>query len=312
MHSRRSSPPNNNPNMSSGYTPPDEPNSSEEHQNPISSIPNTGPPVVPRPTALSNEGQSPFVSATSRVQLEGSSERILSTRTPPGGSNHGEVSPSPHREGRPLILSDPPSRNVSRAEGTTTNVGPAQGSSVARGGAREGNPPSVSTESSVTPTIRLAALDELLSPEQSAGIRSLISHHALQRQKLASAGSYLTRLHSEATDLRTSVESLTGRLNRVASDTVQLLLEGDNILAAISKAFEGPSSQGGPSLVELPVSGRLPYGQSYEDIYHIEEPTGNPQTLTNIIGEDSTGSRHSGNHEVEVLQEALPSGEGNC
>jgi hypothetical protein len=142
-----------------------------------------------------------------------------------------------------------------RAEGMTTNVGPVQGSSVARGGAREGNPPSVSTESSVTPMIRLAALDELLSPEQSAGIQSLISHHTLQRQKLASAGSYLTRLHSEATDLRTSVESLTGWLNRVASDTVQLLLEGDNILAAISKAFEGPSSQGGLSLVELPVSG---------------------------------------------------------
>jgi hypothetical protein len=212
MHSRRSSPPNNNPNMSSGYTPPDEPNSSEDHQNPISSIPNTGPPVAPRPTALSNEGQSPFVSATSRVQLEGSSERILSMRTPPGGSNHGEVSPSPHREGRPLILSDPPSRNASRAEGTTTNIGPAQGSSVARGGAREGNPPSVSTKSSVTPTIQLAALDELLSPEQSAGIQSLISHHALQRQKLASAGSYLTRLHSKVTDLRMSVESLTGRL----------------------------------------------------------------------------------------------------
>ena len=152
MHSRRSSPPNNNP-MSSGYTPPDEPNSSEDPQNPISGIPSTGPPMAPRPTALSNEGQSPFVSATSRVQLEGSSERILSTRNPPGGSNHGEVSPSPHREGQPLILSDPPSRNASRAEGTTTNVGPAQGSSVARGGAREGNPPSVSTESSVTPTI---------------------------------------------------------------------------------------------------------------------------------------------------------------
>jgi hypothetical protein len=144
--------------------------------------------VAPRPTALSNEGQSPFVSATSRVQLEGSSERILSTRTPPGGSNHGEVSPSPHREGRPLILSDPPSRNASRAEGTTTNVGPAQGSSVARGGAREGNPPSVSTESSVTPTIRLAALDELLSPEQSAGIQSLISHHAYRGKNLPLPG----------------------------------------------------------------------------------------------------------------------------
>jgi hypothetical protein len=78
-----------------------------------------------------------------------------------------------------------------------------------------------------------------------------------------------------------------------------------------SEVADTEGSTATPSLVELPVSGRLPYGQSYEDIYHIEEPTGNPQTLTNIIGEDSTGSRHSGNHKVEVLQEALPSGEGS-
>ena len=97
------------------------------------------------------------------------------------------------------------------------------------------------------PTIRLAVLDELLSPEESAGIRSLISHHALQKQKLASAGSYLTRLHSEVTDLCMSIESLTGHLNRIASDTVKLLLEGDNVLAALSKAFKGPSTQGGPT-----------------------------------------------------------------
>ena len=129
------------------------------------------------------------------------------------------------------------------AEGTTTNIGPTQGSIIARG-VSGGNPPSISTESSVTPMIQLATLDGLLSPEQSASIRSLISHHALQRHKLASAGSYLTRLHCEATDLRTNVESLTKQLNQIVSDTVQLLLKGDNILAAISKAFEGPFTQG--------------------------------------------------------------------
>jgi hypothetical protein len=46
-----------------------------------------------------------------------------------------------------------------------------------------------------------------------------------------------------------SVESLTRWLNRVALGTVQLLLEGDNILAALSKAFKGPSTQGGPHLL---------------------------------------------------------------
>ena len=88
---------------------------------------------------------------------------------------------------------------------------------------------------------------------------------------MASAGSYLTQLHSEATKLRSNTESLTGRLNRVVVDTVQLLLEGDNILAAISKAFERPPAHGGPSLIGLPVEGRLPYGQSYED-KHVNGP----------------------------------------
>ncbi|KIM85719.1 hypothetical protein PILCRDRAFT_5375 [Piloderma croceum F 1598] len=218
--------------MSSGYTPPDDQTSSREQQNPISSIPRMDSPVAPRPSAISHEGQLPFISATSRIPLEGPIERAFRTRTPPEGPYHEEVSPSPHREGQPLMLSNPPSRNVSRVEGATINI-----------------------ESSITPTIRLAALDGLLTPEQSAGIKNLISHHALQRQKLASAGSYLTQLHSEATELRSNAESLTGRLNRVAVDTVQLLLEGDNILAAISKAFERPPAHGGPLLVGLPVEG---------------------------------------------------------
>jgi hypothetical protein len=63
---------------------------------------------------LFNEGNSPFKSAASRVPQEGSSERVLSMRTPPGGSKRDEISPSPHREGQPLIASNPPSRAVSR------------------------------------------------------------------------------------------------------------------------------------------------------------------------------------------------------
>ncbi|KIM74144.1 hypothetical protein PILCRDRAFT_14694 [Piloderma croceum F 1598] len=261
--------------MSSGYTPPDDQTSLREQQNPISSIPRTDSPVAPRPSAISHKGQSPFVNATSRIPLEGPIERALRTRT--------------HREGQPLMLSNPPSRNVSRTEGVTINIGPPPSSVIPRGSGSGGNPASVSTELSITPTIQLAALDGLLTPEQSTGIKNLISHHALQRQKLAS----------------------TGRLNRVAADTVQLLLEGDNILAVISKAFERPPAHGGPSLVGLPVEGRLPYGQSYEDNYPPEESTGNPPIPTNIVGEDSTESHQSGHINNEILQDALPSSEGN-
>ncbi|KIM72762.1 hypothetical protein PILCRDRAFT_15823 [Piloderma croceum F 1598] len=288
MYSRRSSPNSNNPNMSSGYTPPDDQTSMRDQQNPISSIPCTDSPVAPRPLAISHEGPSPFVSATSHIPLEGPIERTLRARTPPEGSDHKEVSPSPHREGQPLMLSNPPSQNVSHAEGATINIGPPPSSDIPRGSGFGGNPASVSTESSITPMIQLAALDGLLTPEQSSGIKNLISHHALQRQKLASAG-----------------------LNQVVADTVQLLLKGENILAAISKAFERPPSHGGPSLVGLPVEGRLPYGQSYEDNYPPEESMGNPPIPTNIVGEDSTGSCRSDHNGNEVLQDTIPSSEGN-
>ncbi|KIM74603.1 hypothetical protein PILCRDRAFT_14268 [Piloderma croceum F 1598] len=179
--------------MSSGYTPLDDQTSTREQQNPISSIPRTDSPMAPRPSAISHKGPSPFVSATSHIPLEGPIKRALRTRTPPEGSDHEEVSPSPHRE----------------------------------------------------------------------------------------------------------------------ADPVQLLLKGDNILVAISKAFERPPAHGGPSLVGLPVEGQLPYGQSYEDNYPPEESTGNPSIPTNVVGEDSTGSRQSGHNNNEILQDTLPSSEGN-
>jgi len=73
----------------------------------------------------------------------------------------------------------------------------------------------------------------------------------------------MNALRNEAVELRSTAESLTGRLDRVAADTVQLILEGDNIIAAIGRAFDGPSTQGGPTISDLPIEGQLPYGQSY-------------------------------------------------
>jgi len=64
-----------------------------------------------------------------------------------------------------------------------------------------------------------------------------------------------------------TTKSLTRRLDHISADTVQLLLEGDNIIAAIGRAFDGPSNQEGLSISSLPVEGQFPYGQLYEDIF---------------------------------------------
>jgi hypothetical protein len=295
MYSRRSSPIDQNPNVNSGNTPSAGQNPTGEQTNPQSSIPYAGPPVAPRPTAISHEGSSPFASAASRVPQGGSSERVLSRRTPTGGSDREEISPSPRREGQPLIASNPPSRAVSRTGEPMRNIDYPQGSTRVRRGLPEENPKSESTESSITPTIRFSALDGIISAEQSTELRRLVAHHALQRQKLVAASSYLSSFHTETVERSSTAESLTRRMDRVTADTIQLLLEGDNIITAINRVFDGPTTQGGPTISNLPVEGRLPYGQSYNEMYPPEQQMGDHSNPTNRVGNGSTGSHQSGN-----------------
>ena len=73
-------------------------------------------------------------------------------------------------------------------------------------------------------------------------LRNLYSNHSLQRRKLVSAGSYLKTLREETQVMRTHAKSLTGRVDRVLSNTVQTILDGDNFLSAFGRAFGNPSS----------------------------------------------------------------------
>ena len=72
-------------------------------------------------------------------------------------------------------------------------------------------------------------------------LRNLYSNHSLQCRKLVSAGSYLTTLREETQVMCTHAESLTGRVDRVLSNTVQTILDGDNFLSAFGHAFGNPS-----------------------------------------------------------------------
>ena len=270
---------------------------------PIEQNPNT---VAPRPTDIRHEGQTPFVSATTHVQLEEETARDIAARISPGIPDRNETSPSPHRVGQQLVLSDPPSRTVSQT-GETMRINSPLDSHGDNRAANRGNPTSISTESSITPTIRFSALDGIISTEQSIGLRRLIAHHALQRQKLTSAGSYMSSLRNEAVELRSTAESLTRRLDRISADTVQLLLEGDNIIAAIGKAFDGPSNQEGPSISSLPVEGRLPYGQSYDDIFPVEQQM---EHQSNHQKEDSGSTGRQPNDHNNIVRGSSSPSEG--
>src|ERR1700677_3864588 len=174
------------------------------------------------------------------------------------------MSPSPRQDGRPLIPSNPPSRSASRTGGLDsqldptlrspmveyshypilrsdqnhddpTRLGPSQTSRV--------TPPSVSTESSVTPSIKFDRLTGIIPEEHILTLRWVVSHHSLQRQKLATAGSHINNLREDTQALRMRPESLTRRINHVLSDTVQVILEGDDIISSFSKAFDKPLEQ---------------------------------------------------------------------
>jgi hypothetical protein len=158
---------------------------------------------------------------------------IISGTTPYSGS--GYVSPSPHRDGRPLIPSNPPSRPGSAKGGSHRQHDPPRTQLT--------TPPSLTSESSVTPNIRFDRLEGVLPTEQLSELRRLISHHGLQRRQLVSAGSALNELRAEAHNVRTSAESLTGRVDRVLSDTIQVVQDGDVVISSIGRAFDDAPEQ---------------------------------------------------------------------
>src|ERR1700735_940642 len=89
----------------------------------------------------------------------------------------------------------------------------------------------------------------------------MVSNHSLQRQKLATAGSALSNFRNETQSLRASAESLTGRVDHVLSDTIQIIFEGDNIMSSLSKAFDKPLEQAGIPTANLSRTDPLHKGQ---------------------------------------------------
>ena len=172
------------------------------------------------------------------------------------------ISPSPHRDGQQLVLSDPPSRPLSHAEGSTQFVDPDNRRSDNNNGRPGLTPPSQPSELSAMPTVRFDALEGLIPDSQIMNLRLLVSHHELQRQKVMGSASYLNILRDETFDLREAMTSHLGRVDRGISDTVQHLNDGDNLIRALSNAFDRPIGVEGPTASAATAPERLPYRQS--------------------------------------------------
>ena len=68
------------------------------------------------------------------------------------------------------------------------------------------------------------------------------------------------------------MESLTGQVDRVLSDMLQVIVEGDNIMSSLSKAFDKLLEQAGIPTMGLSRTDPLHKGQSIDP--HSVDPVG--------------------------------------
>src|ERR1700736_3333259 len=81
------------------------------------------------------------------------------------------ATPTPHRAGQPLFLSNPPSRTISHAEGSIQFIDPENRQGNISSGRPGLTPPSLSSESSVAQMIRFDRLGGLIPEEQIVRLR---------------------------------------------------------------------------------------------------------------------------------------------
>lgn len=90
------------------------------------------------------------------------------------------------------------------------------------------------------PTVRFDELDGVISDDRLLGLRQLVSQHSFQRRELSTAASYLRQMTGDTQSLQAQVGELSGRVNRVMSDTVRFIEDGDAIVSNLRNMFDFP------------------------------------------------------------------------
>src|ERR1700730_7443212 len=160
-----------------------------------------------------SEAQSSTLSFRSESTQRDLAEDSLEQSIPRTSTEIKMASPTPHRTGQPLFLSNPPLRTISCAKGSIQFIDPENRRGNISSGRLGLTPPSLSSKLSVAQTIRFDRLGGLIPEEQIVELHRLVSFHGLQKQKLATVGSYLTTLCDETFSLRELAASLTGRVD---------------------------------------------------------------------------------------------------
>src|ERR1700676_5518140 len=237
-----------------------------------------------RTSLPSHMGWSPF-SLISSMSLD------TSSLIAPAFGNFNSASTSDYGDQSPSHRSLPPQRGRSVSGGSTVMVNPRISQSLPREGgshpqplgstvqiAQTGSNPTGTDESSVEPTIRFDRLVGVIPDNVITEIRNLVSHQGLQRRKLATAASNPNTLRSQPHNLRRNAESLTRRIDRVLTNTVNIISEGDEIISSMSRTLDPPitrihSSMDGPAPTQPEVRPSSPIIDDHRISMPIDRPS---------------------------------------
>jgi hypothetical protein len=218
---------------------------------------NSGRTITPRASSFFPEGRS-SQQFTSDVIHGGSNTGVPDNEDTIVRSNTVLESPRTRGWGDALILV-PPSRPTSRSGSArverdphVAQLPPSRSNSLSLGsqadlldrprsetrGITQVSPPTLSPESSITPTIHFERLIGVIPEEQVMELRRLVSNHSLQRRQLVSAGSYLQSLLRQSRVVQADAERLTNRVDQFLTTTVQFVADGDDYLSTISRRFD--------------------------------------------------------------------------
>ncbi|KAF7985022.1 hypothetical protein HWV62_8837 [Athelia sp. TMB] len=168
-------------------------------------------------------------------------------RVPP--QRRSPLSPSPARHGPPDFLG---------LESSTGQIALGNSTSLPRRTSPTSEPLQPQTaqeptlhESSGAPAVRFDLLvNHHVPPETIDYLKRFVDHHSRQASKLRSLTGELQLLRSDVDGTREHAVSLTSRVDRTMADATRYLLESEDQLASLSRAFDKPRAGMSPTTLQ--------------------------------------------------------------
>ena len=177
-----------------------------------------------------------------------SGDRRASSLDPDGPSDYlsagsivrsSAVSPSPHRDGPGLLYDTTrsPGSVIVRSTVSAERNDNTSERSVSEPTESNSNNEIPDLRIGPAPTVDIKSMASGMTTGQFRALQRLVGQQDYQRRKLLTAGSFLREIRTEANSLRVHAESLGGRVQRVLSDTVTSILDGDAAITLLAEEF---------------------------------------------------------------------------